>query len=117
MKPIRYTCPVCGDPRFITSFWKWFSTPHFGARKYMECKRCGKTQLFNRWDGRKWLDWPAEKKRGRSKRKVDNQIMEYECPVCHQEAVSFVLHEEKTSALIRVYCPECGFTDETIIKK
>jgi len=61
MKPIKYTCPKCGDARFIVSFWKWFWTPHFGARKYLKCKRCKCIRLMNRWDGRKWVDWPTEK--------------------------------------------------------
>ena len=57
---LQYTCPICGDPHFITSFWKWFITPHFGARKYMKCKRCRKIRLFHRWDGIKLLDLPWE---------------------------------------------------------
>lgn len=61
---IRYTCPKCGDSRHITSFWKWFITPHFGARKYLRCKHCRKIRCMNRWDGRKWLDWPKEKMKG-----------------------------------------------------
>ena len=118
MKPIRYICSICGNTNSITSFWKWFWTPHFGNKKWLKCKHCNtKRHFMNRMDC-KWsmIDWPIEKKPGRSERKVDNQVMEYECPVCHQEAVTFVLHEEKTSALIRVYCPECGFSDEIIIK-
>ena len=57
---LGYICPVCGCSRHITSFWKWFITPHFGARKYMKCNYCNKIRLFHRWDGMKWIDWPKE---------------------------------------------------------
>lgn len=59
---VRYICKKCGWATSIDSWWKWFITPHFGARKYLRCKHCGKIRCMPRWDGRKWIDWPKEKK-------------------------------------------------------
>lgn len=59
---IKYVCPKCGHRYYITSFWRWFFTPHFGASKFIRCPECNKVRLMHRWDGRRWLDWPTEKK-------------------------------------------------------
>ena len=59
---VRYTCKHCNETNEITSLWKWFFIPHIGAKKLLECKHCKLASLMNRQDGRKWLDWPVEKK-------------------------------------------------------
>ena len=61
---IRYFCSKCRSPynNTIESFSKWFWTPHLGARKLLKCKCCGKRNFMYRVDGRKWIDWPKEKK-------------------------------------------------------
>jgi hypothetical protein len=58
---VRYTCRYCSKTNEITSFWKWFWTPHLGAKKLLECKHCKLISYMYRRDGRKWLDWPTEK--------------------------------------------------------
>lgn len=59
---VRYICKECGKATSIDSWWKWFSTPHFGAKKRLKCCHCNaKKHYMARWDGRKWLDWPKEK--------------------------------------------------------
>ena len=63
---LRYTCRYCGLETTITSFWRWFLTPHLGAKKLLRCKHhaCSynDAHFMERVDGRKWLDWPKEKK-------------------------------------------------------
>ena len=58
MKPILYVCRYCNEVHSINSFWKWFFTPHFGAKKYMRCKNCGKLHAMSRVDGKKIWDLP-----------------------------------------------------------
>jgi hypothetical protein len=58
---VRYTCGYCSKTNEITSFWKWFWTPHLGSKKLLECKHCKLISYMYRQDGRKWLDWPTEK--------------------------------------------------------
>lgn len=62
MKPIHYECRKCGEINEITSFWKWFWTPHIGASKHMRCSGCGKIRVMPRVDGLKFIDWPSETK-------------------------------------------------------
>ena len=61
---LKYTCRKCGETNEINSFWQWFWTPHFGARKQIKCKHCEITNFMERqgWTGPKWLDWPVDKK-------------------------------------------------------
>lgn len=60
---VRYTCKHCEHTNEITSFWKWFWTPHLGAKKWLKCNYCeAKRHFMKRQDGRKWFDWPTEKK-------------------------------------------------------
>ena len=61
---LKYTCRKCGETNEINGFWKWFWTPHFGARKRIKCKNCGITNFMDRqgWTGPKWLDWPKDSK-------------------------------------------------------
>ena len=59
---VSYTCKYCKAPNEITSFWKWFWTPHIGASKHMHCRECCKFQVMPRADGRKFIDWPVDKK-------------------------------------------------------
>ena len=59
---VNYVCPLCKEVETINSFWKWLSTPHYGARKYLFCKNCKKKRYMHRKDGGKWLDWPGERK-------------------------------------------------------
>ena len=58
---VSYKCRYCGYTNEITSFWKWFLTPHFGAKKWIRCEACNDRHYMERQDGRKWLDWPTEK--------------------------------------------------------
>jgi DNA-directed RNA polymerase subunit RPC12/RpoP len=59
---LKYICRECGATNEITSFWKWFWTPHFGAKKWLKCKHCeAKRHFMKRQDGCKWLDWPKNK--------------------------------------------------------
>lgn len=60
---VRYTCKHCAHTNEITSFWKWFLTPHLGTKKLLECSHCKLTSYMYRQDGRKILDWPIEKSR------------------------------------------------------
>lgn len=62
MKPIHYKCRKCGEINEITSFWKWFWTPHIGASKHMRCSGCGKFRVMSRMDGLRFIDWPSETK-------------------------------------------------------
>ena len=60
MKEIKYTCRYCGKANTITTFWKWFWTPHFGSRKWIKCKHCeAKRHFMKRQDWNKpwWFDW------------------------------------------------------------
>lgn len=61
---LKYTCRYCGETNVITKFWKWFWTPHFGAKKLIRCKCCGSKHYMERqnWSGPKWLDWPKDSK-------------------------------------------------------
>ena len=61
---LTYTCRTCGKTNEINSFWKWFWTPHFGAKKLIRCKHCGSKHYMERqnWSGPKWLDWPKDSK-------------------------------------------------------
>ena len=57
---LTYICKECGKENKITSFWKWFSTPHFGSKKWIRCKHCTAKKHFmqrKNWSGPKWLDW------------------------------------------------------------
>lgn len=59
---VRYICKYCGRATSIDSWWRWFFTPHFGAKKYLQCRHCySKRHFMKRWDNRKWIDWPNEK--------------------------------------------------------
>lgn len=58
---LRYVCRECGKINLIDNGFKWFFTPHFGAKKYLKCIWCGRIHTMKRWDGRKWIDWPKEK--------------------------------------------------------
>ena len=58
---VYYICKYCNETNEITNLWKWFWTPHFGARKRLRCKACNEVSYMKRQDGRKWLDWPKEK--------------------------------------------------------
>ena len=60
MKEIKYTCRHCGKTNTITTFWKWFWTPHFGSKKWIKCKHCEvKRHFMERQDWNKpwWFDW------------------------------------------------------------
>ena len=60
MKELKYTCRYCGETNTITTFWKWFWTPHFGAKKWIKCKYCeAKRHFMKRQDWNKpwWFDW------------------------------------------------------------
>ena len=58
MKPINYTCRECGAINTITTFWRWFCTPHFGSKKFIKCKECGRKNYMERNGYKhKWLDW------------------------------------------------------------
>ena len=59
---LRYVCRKCGKINLIDNGFKWFFTPHLGARKCLKCIWCGYTRAMKRFDGRKWLDLPIEKK-------------------------------------------------------
>ena len=61
---LRYKCSFCGEENTITSFWKWFWTPHLGNKKLLRCKYCGEKHYMARKD-QKWsmFDWPKEKKK------------------------------------------------------
>lgn len=57
---LTYICKECGKENKITSFWKWFSTPHFGSKKWIKCKHCNAKKHYmqrKNWSGPKWLDW------------------------------------------------------------
>ena len=59
---VRYICKYCGWATSIDSFWRWFWTPHLGAKKYLKCRHCyDKRHFMKRWDERKWIDWPKER--------------------------------------------------------
>lgn len=60
MKEIKYTCRYCGATNIITTFWRWFLTPHLGAKKWLKCKHCeAKRHFMARQDWNKpwWFDW------------------------------------------------------------
>ena len=60
---LRYVCKHCGRVTSINSVWEWFFTPHFGAKKWLKCRHCiAKRTFMSRSDGRKWIDWPTEKR-------------------------------------------------------
>ena len=61
---LKYTCRYCGYTNEINSFWKWFSTPHFGSKKRIRCEACNDRHFMERqnWFGPKWLDWPKDSK-------------------------------------------------------
>lgn len=57
---LTYTCKHCGEDNKITSFWKWFSTPHFGSKKWIKCEHCSAKKHFMQrkgWSGPWWLDF------------------------------------------------------------
>ena len=60
---LTYTCKDCGSYNKITSFWKWFWTPHLGSKKFLKCDYCSSEHFMKRenWTGPKWLDWPKNK--------------------------------------------------------
>ena len=43
---VRYICKHCGNVNSIDSFWKWFWTPHLGAKKYLRCRHCYQEKHF-----------------------------------------------------------------------
>ena len=56
---LTYICKECGNENKITGFWKWFSTPHFGSKKWIKCKHCNTKKHYmqrKNWSGPKWLD-------------------------------------------------------------
>ncbi len=56
-KTLNYTCRHCGSTNTITGFWRWFTTPHLGSKKYIKCKSCGKYHAMTRQNyKRKWID-------------------------------------------------------------
>ena len=57
-KTLYYTCRHCATVNSITGFWRWLRTPHFGSKKYLKCKSCGKYHAMERvgWTGPSWLD-------------------------------------------------------------
>lgn len=58
MKPIYYICHYCDHKNSINTFWKWFSTPHFGSKKWIKCECCKKYHAMERLNYKhKWLDW------------------------------------------------------------
>ena len=60
---LKYTCKYCGNENKITSFWKWFCTPHFGAKKWLKCEYCEAKKHFMKrenWSGPSWIDWPKD---------------------------------------------------------
>jgi hypothetical protein len=62
---LKYTCKYCARTNEITNFWKWFFTPHFGAKKWLKCKHCASKRHFmyrQNWSGPKWVDWPKDSK-------------------------------------------------------
>ena len=63
---LEYTCKECNCTNYLFGgFWKWFFTPHFGAKKLLKCQHCGAGPHFmarKNWAGPNWLDWPVEKK-------------------------------------------------------
>lgn len=58
---VTYICPNCGVAKAVSSFWKWFSTPHFGAKKRFKCEYCGERHWMSRLDGVKFFDLPYTK--------------------------------------------------------
>ena len=59
---LRYVCKECEGIVLIDNFWKWLSTLHFGAKKYLRCPHCyAKRHYMARLDGRKHIDAPWEK--------------------------------------------------------
>jgi hypothetical protein len=61
---LTYTCKECSGENKITSFRKWFWTPHFGAKKWLKCSHCEAKRHFMKrenWSGPKWIDWPKNK--------------------------------------------------------
>jgi hypothetical protein len=62
---LKYTCRACGGTNEITKFWKWFWTPHFGARKWLKCQHCTTRRHYMKrlnWSGPSWIDWPKDSK-------------------------------------------------------
>ena len=61
---LKYKCKHCGETYVLTgSCWKWFSTPHFGSRKWLKCKKCNSRRHFMKrlnWKGPNWIDWPVD---------------------------------------------------------
>ena len=60
---LTYTCRECGNKNKITSFWKWFWTPHFGAKKRLKCEHCSARRHYMKrenWSGPSWIDWPKD---------------------------------------------------------
>jgi DNA-directed RNA polymerase subunit RPC12/RpoP len=58
---LEYACRNCGKTNSITSFWKWFWTPHFGSKKLLKCNHCNYKRHYmerENYNGPKWLDWP-----------------------------------------------------------
>ena len=58
---VTYKCKHCYRLSTIDNFWKWFITPHLGAKKRLKCKSCGVKSWMTRCDGRSCLDLPWEK--------------------------------------------------------
>ena len=54
MKTLKYTCKQCGATNTITTFWRWFFTPHFGNKKWLKCSSCGAKKHFMNKKDCKW---------------------------------------------------------------
>ena len=62
---LKYVCRLCNGTNEISGFWKWFWTPHFGAKKWLKCKHCTAKRHFMKrlnWSGPSWIDWPKDSK-------------------------------------------------------
>ena len=58
---LKYTCKYCSNTNNINNVFRWFFTPHLGAKKWLNCKHCGGKKHFMKrqdWVGPSWLDWP-----------------------------------------------------------
>ena len=45
---LTYVCKYCGFRNHITSFWKWFITPHLFSKKWLRCEACGDRYYMKR---------------------------------------------------------------------
>ena len=59
---LKYTCRYCGATNTITSLFRWFFTPHLGAKKRLKCQHCNAKKHFmhrQNWN-HPWTDWPSK---------------------------------------------------------